>query len=81
MGGKLRVSVCGIPGDVGKGKGMLQLCSLSMLGRRLGDWIWGNREEKVYRQHSWFSGRYGLWFTGCICLILGLGYSDKLEEL
>lgn len=41
----------------GRGKGRYSWCSVIVLGRRLGDWVWGNREEKAFKQSTWFSGR------------------------
>lgn len=38
-------------------------CSVVMLGTRLGDQAWGNIEEMVCWQPTWFSGRPHLCFS------------------
>ena len=52
----------------GAGREVSLRYSAAVVGMRVGDWILGNREEKVSEQLTWFSGRCGLWFSR-VCLL------------
>ena len=54
--------------QVGAGREVSLRYSAAEVGMRVGDWILGNREEKVSEQLTWFSGRCGLWFS-TVCLL------------
>ena len=41
----------------GAGREVSLRYSAAEVGMRVGDWILGNREEKVSEQLTWFSGR------------------------
>lgn len=53
--------------------------SVAVLARRLGMGSGGiEREEKVSRQHTWFSGRYGRWLSRWCFLESGDGIEARL---
>jgi hypothetical protein len=60
VGIKDKATSAGIHSRVGRREGRFQ--PIAVLGKRLGDWVWRNREEKFSGMPNWFFGRHSLWF-------------------